>query len=65
MRYRNIDNKSVVVTVFSMNAELRIAETRQNCVVYIRDGRAYVRTRAEFLSKFEPVDDSSLTASKV
>lgn len=63
--YRNRNNRNVVVRVVSMNAEFRLGEMRSECVVYERNGRHYVRNRAEFVAKFEPINDSALTERKV
>jgi hypothetical protein len=44
----------VIVEVIA-EAELRIGETRRQAVVYTRNGRNYVRPKAEFIDKFSLV----------
>ena len=51
MKYQSKHNPNVVVEVIA-EAELRIGETRRQAVVYTRNGKAYVRPKAEFLDKF-------------
>jgi hypothetical protein len=54
MTFRSKHNPAVVVEVIA-EAELRIAETKRQVIVYTRNGRNYVRPKAEFLDKFSLV----------
>ncbi len=54
MKYQSRHNPNVIVEVIA-EAELRIGETRRQAVVYTRNGRNYVRPKAEFLDKFSLV----------
>jgi hypothetical protein len=54
MTYHSKHNPNVIVEVIA-EAELRIGETRRQAVVYTRNGRNYVRPKAEFLDKFSLV----------
>lgn len=45
-------HKPTVVVEFVAEAELRIGETKRQAVVYTRNGRNYVRPKAEFYDKF-------------
>jgi hypothetical protein len=54
MTYRS-KHKPTVVVEFLAEAELRIGEIRRQAVVYTRNGRNYVRPKAEFLDKFSLV----------
>ena len=54
MTYRSKHNAAVTVEMIA-EAELRIGETRRQAVVYTRNGRNYVRPKAEFLDKFSLV----------
>ena len=54
MTYRS-KHKPTVVVEFLAEAELRIGEIRRQAVVYSRNGRNYVRPKAEFLDKFSLV----------
>lgn len=60
MKFKNLGNSSVVVTVISDDVEIRIGETKWAGVAYIRDGKTklYIRTKAEFKAKFAPVTDA-------
>lgn len=49
--YRNREHPHVKVE-FVAEAQFRIGEIRQECVIYTRDARFYVRTKAEFETKF-------------
>jgi len=51
MTYKSKHKPSVVVE-FVAEAELRIGETKRQAVVYTRNGRNYVRPKAEFHDKF-------------
>ncbi len=51
MTYRS-KHKPTVVVEFLAEAELRIGEIRRQAVVYTRNGRNYVRPKAEFHDKF-------------
>lgn len=51
MTYRSKHKPSVVVE-FLDEAELRIGEIRRQVVIYTRNGRNYVRPKAEFHDKF-------------
>jgi hypothetical protein len=44
--------KPGMVVEFIDEAELRIAEIKRLAVIYRRNGRLYVRPKAEFLCKF-------------
>lgn len=61
MKYKNSGNPSVSVEVISDDVEIRIGETKWAGVVYTREGKSkvYVRTKAEFKSKFVPVKDDA------
>lgn len=54
MTYRSKHNAAVTVEMIA-EAELRIGETKRQAVVYTRNGRNYVRPKAEFLDKFSLV----------
>lgn len=54
MIYQAKHNTAVTVEMIA-EAELRIGETRRQAVVYTRNGRNYVRPKAEFLDKFSLV----------
>jgi len=54
MTFKSKHNPAVVVEVIA-EAELRIGETKRQAVVYTRNGRNYVRPKAEFLDKFSLV----------
>ena len=54
MKYQSRHNPNVIVEVIA-EAELRIGETRRQAVVYTRNGRNYVRPKAEFIDKFSLV----------
>lgn len=56
MKYKNSGNGSVEVEVISDEVEIRIGETKWAGVAYVREGKTklYVRTKAEFKSKFVP-----------
>jgi hypothetical protein len=51
MTYRSKHKPTVVVELLA-EAELRIGEIRRQAVVYTRNGRNYVRPKAEFHDKF-------------
>lgn len=38
--------------------EFRLGETKRECVIYSRNMRFYVRTKSEFMAKFEPNPDA-------
>lgn len=57
MTYRSKANNSTKVDVLGF-AEFRLGETKRECVIYSRGGRFYVRTKAEFIAKFEPDPDA-------
>ena len=52
--YRNRTNPAVEVEVLHDEAELRLAETKRQAVVYRRlsTGTIHIRPRAEFFMKF-------------
>lgn len=54
-KYKNVYNPTVVVEVLA-EAQYRMGEVRHQCVIYIRDQRFYVRSTAEFLAKFRPLE---------
>ena len=49
--FRNREHPHVKVELVA-EAQFRIGEIRQECVIYTRDARFYVRTKAEFEAKF-------------
>jgi hypothetical protein len=57
MKYRSKTKNSTNVDVLGF-AEFRLGETRRECVIYTRNGMFYVRTKAEFMAKFEPYKDA-------
>lgn len=54
-KYQNVYNPTVKVEVLA-EAQYRMGEVRQQCVIYTRDMRFYVRSNAEFLAKFRPLE---------
>jgi hypothetical protein len=54
MTFKSKHNAAVVVEVIA-EAEFRIGETKRQAVIYTRNGRNYVRPKAEFLDKFSLV----------
>jgi hypothetical protein len=54
--YRNRTNPEVVVEILAQDAQLRLGELQWPVVVYRRidNGTIYVRSKAEFESKFAP-----------
>ena len=56
MKYFSKIRPDIIVEVVD-HAELRIAETRREVVIYRRNQRLYVRTKAEFLEKFCPLTE--------
>lgn len=54
MKYQSRHNPAVIVEVIA-EAELRIGETKRQAVIYTRNGRNYVRPKAEFNDKFQIV----------
>ncbi len=56
MTFRNRTNRAIVVEILADTAELRLGELRWPVVVYRRldNGTIYVRSRAEFETKFCP-----------
>jgi hypothetical protein len=54
MTYRSKHNAAVTVEMIA-EAELRIGETKFPAVIYTRNGRNYVRHKAEFHDKFSLV----------
>jgi hypothetical protein len=51
MTYQSKHKPTVIVELVA-EAELRIGETKRQAVVYTRNGRNYVRPKAEFHDKF-------------
>ncbi len=51
MIYQAKHNAAVTVEMIA-EAELRIGETKRQVIVYTRNGRNYVRPKAEFFDKF-------------
>ena len=51
MKYYSKVRHDVIVELID-EAELRIAETKRQVMIYRRNGRLYVRPKAEFLDKF-------------
>jgi hypothetical protein len=56
VKYFSKIRPDIIVEVVD-HAELRIAETRREVVIYRRNERLYVRTKAEFLEKFCPLTE--------
>jgi len=54
-KYRSVHNHNTVVEVVCPNAQFRIGELRQPCVIYTKNQRFYVRNEAEFLAKFKAI----------
>jgi hypothetical protein len=54
-KYRNVYKPSIEVEVVT-EAQYRMGEVRQKCVIYARDEQFYVRSVAEFLAKFRPLE---------
>ena len=54
MKYQSRHNPNVIVEVIA-EAELRIGETKRQVIVYTRNGKNYVRPKAEFYDKFSLV----------
>lgn len=59
MRFTNKSKPSIIVDIVSLDAKLRVGETKWDAVVYRRvdDGQIHVRTRVEFLEKFVLIDE--------
>jgi hypothetical protein len=60
MIYRNRANPAIEVEVLHPEAELRLAETKRQAIVYrrISTGTIHIRPRAEFFLKFAPVEEN-------
>ena len=58
MRFFNKSKPSIEVEVVSLDAKLRVGETKWDAVVYRRvdDGQIHVRPKVEFLEKFVLID---------
>jgi hypothetical protein len=58
MRFTNKSKPSIIVEVVSIDAKLRVGETKWDAVVYRRvdDGQIHVRPKPEFFEKFVPID---------
>lgn len=54
-KYQNVYNPTVKVEVLA-DAQYRMGEVRHQCVIYSRDNRFYVRSVAEFMAKFRPLE---------
>ena len=54
-KYQSVHNPNTVVEIVCPIAEFRIGEVRQPCIIYTKRQRFYVRTEAEFLAKFRPI----------
>lgn len=54
-KYQNVYNPTVKVEVLA-EAQYRMGEVRHECVIYTRGERFYVRSNAEFLAKFRPLE---------
>jgi hypothetical protein len=54
MIYQARHNAAVTIEMIA-EAELRIGETKRQVIVYTRNGRNYVRPKAEFYDKFSLV----------
>lgn len=54
MRFFNKSKPSIIVEVVSLDAKLRVGETKWDAVVYRRvdDGQIHVRPKPEFFEKF-------------
>jgi len=59
MRYQNLVKPSLIVEIIHPDAEFRVGENRWLSVVYRRvdNGRIYVRPKAEFVTKFAPLQE--------
>ena len=59
MIYRNRANPAIEVEVLHHEAELRLAETKRQAIVYrrISTGTIHIRPRAEFFLKFAAVSE--------
>jgi hypothetical protein len=57
MRFTNKTKPSIVVDLVSLDAKLRVGETKWEAVVYRRvdDGQIHVRPKSEFFEKFVPL----------
>ena len=58
MRFFNKSKPSIEVEVVSLDAKLRVGETKWDAVVYRRvdDGQIHVRPKSEFFEKFVLID---------
>ncbi len=54
MRFFNKSKPSIEVEVVSLDAKLRVGETKWDAVVYrrVEDGQIHCRTKVEFFAKF-------------
>ena len=59
MIYRNRANPAIEVEVLHPEAELRLAETKRQAIVYrrISTGTIHIRPRAEFFLKFAAITE--------
>lgn len=58
MRFTNKTKPSIIVDIVSLDAKLRVGETKWDAVVYRRvdDGQIHVRPKPEFFEKFVLID---------
>ena len=58
MRFTNKSKPSIIVEIVSLDAKLRVGETKWDAVVYRRvdDGQIHVRPKPEFFEKFVLID---------
>ena len=58
MRFFNKSKPSIEVEIVSLDAKLRVGETKWDAVVYRRvdDGQIHVRPKPEFFAKFVMID---------
>ena len=59
MRFTNKTKPSIIVEIVSLDAKLRVGETKWDAVVYRRidDGQIHVRHKVEFLEKFVLINE--------
>ena len=59
MRFTNKTKPSIIVDSVSLDAKLRVGETKWDAVVYRRvdDGQIHVRPKVEFLEKFVLINE--------
>lgn len=58
MKYRNVNNSRVEVEYLGA-VEVRLAETKWQGALYVRNGKRYVRMATEFAASFIPVKEEA------